>query len=266
MRDKVRIRPRPGYDNVYEIRWLVIKGKVSATFKPDETKRELARVRRSRNVPSNADVVLNTDGSVLFDGFVDESVQQGHVEEVVYFDMPEKERLVFLLTHSVGRNTQYKCFDCPGQRRLEALWWLTCFHHNDPESLRKATMDKKFVGKPYARRLIKEIGEASPRTQDSFYAAIAYSPSTRKCKYEFECENLWEAVDSALKRVPAEDARIVAWSRNGYCALVLGKDGEHGWAWATNSKSAAISRARKECQKRTTTKCEEPVWVFSGQP
>ena len=87
----------------------------------------------------------------------------------------------------------------------------------------------------------------------SSYAAIAYSEKTGKYGYSFQQPARSTAETVALRNCKADDAKIVTWARNGFCALAVGD----GTAWgigysygdgATNT--SAKERALAECQTR----------------
>jgi serine/threonine-protein kinase len=88
------------------------------------------------------------------------------------------------------------------------------------------------------------------------YAAIAYSPSTGAYGYGYNYGSRWSAEAAALRNCKADDARIVTWVNNGFCALAVGDDKSCwgvGWEYgdgATNT--AAMRRALQEANKRTT--------------
>jgi hypothetical protein len=97
----------------------------------------------------------------------------------------------------------------------------------------------------------------------SCYAAIAYSPATGKYGNSYNYTTLAEAQRRALSHCPAKDARVVVWSKNGYCALATGKDGLYGWGYGSTAKEAQ-THAMAECKKRTTD-CHILQTVYSGR-
>jgi hypothetical protein len=88
------------------------------------------------------------------------------------------------------------------------------------------------------------------------YAAIAYSKSTGNYGYAYNHGSRAAAEASALKYCKADDAFIVCWVNNGFCALALGDDREaygYGYSFgdgATNT--SAKNRALLEARRRTT--------------
>jgi hypothetical protein len=88
------------------------------------------------------------------------------------------------------------------------------------------------------------------------YAAIAYSPATGKMGYAYNYGSRWSAEAAALKNCKADDARIVTWVNNGFCALALGDDDSCwgvGWSYGDGATNTyARNRALQECGKRTT--------------
>jgi len=97
----------------------------------------------------------------------------------------------------------------------------------------------------------------------SYYAAIAYSPATGKYGYSYNFTTLADAQRRALAHCPAKDARVVVWSKEGYCALATGKDGSYGWGYGTTAAQAQ-AHALAECNK-LTTECHILQTVYSGR-
>jgi serine/threonine-protein kinase len=96
------------------------------------------------------------------------------------------------------------------------------------------------------------------------YAAIAYSQSTGAIGWSYGCCSQAEAEDLALQNCDGDDAQIVTWARNAYCAIALGDDdGAYGAAWGV-CQAEAERRALAECGK-STTGCYIARWVFSGE-
>jgi serine/threonine-protein kinase len=95
------------------------------------------------------------------------------------------------------------------------------------------------------------------------YAAIAYSPSTGNIGYSYNCCSLAEARRLALDNCDGEDADVVTWARNAYCALALGDDaGAYGTAWG-RTRAEAESLALQWCSQNTTNGYIAR-WVYSG--
>jgi len=88
------------------------------------------------------------------------------------------------------------------------------------------------------------------------YAAIAYSPKTGNYGYAYACGSRWQAERLALKKCEADDAKIVCWVNNGFCALALGDDKSCwgvGWEYGDGATNIDAKRsALEECSKRTT--------------
>jgi hypothetical protein len=87
------------------------------------------------------------------------------------------------------------------------------------------------------------------------YAAIAYSPTTGKYGYAYNHGSRWAAQTAALRSCKADDARIVTWVHNGFCALALGDDVSAwgiGYSYGDGATNTyAKQRALHECSKRT---------------
>jgi hypothetical protein len=88
------------------------------------------------------------------------------------------------------------------------------------------------------------------------YAAIAYSVATGN----YGTANNWDtrqgAEEAALANCKADDARIVAWVQNGFCALALGDD-KSKWAYGVSynigaTNVDAMARALAACRAQTT--------------
>jgi hypothetical protein len=71
------------------------------------------------------------------------------------------------------------------------------------------------------------------------YGAIAYSPSTGKYGYSYNCYSEGEAERIALRNCRAADAEVEVWVENGWAALAVGDDGSYGYGWSTFSLAAA---------------------------
>src|SRR5262249_48977445 len=90
----------------------------------------------------------------------------------------------------------------------------------------------------------------------STYAAIAYSPATGNYGYAYNHGSRAAAETAAIRYCKADDARIVTWVNNGFCALALGDDQEAwgvGWSYGDGATNTyAKTRALQEARKRTT--------------
>ena len=88
------------------------------------------------------------------------------------------------------------------------------------------------------------------------YAAIAYSPKTGKYGYAYGQSTRDIAEGIAKRHCKVDDARVVTWVHNGWCALAVGEKGTYGVGWsygngATNRN--AKENAIDECKKRSKT-------------
>jgi hypothetical protein len=98
---------------------------------------------------------------------------------------------------------------------------------------------------------------------DAYYAAAAFSQSTGTAGYSYNCRSKAQAKRMALKNCDADDAEIVGWVKNGYCALAVGKDpGSYGWAGASAEEDAK-AQALEKCGEYTTG-CYILFTVYSG--
>jgi serine/threonine-protein kinase len=94
-------------------------------------------------------------------------------------------------------------------------------------------------------------------TGDSF-GAIAYSEKTGK--YGYACNKPSRDIAETLARryckaqdPKADDAKVVVWVHNGFCAPAVGDRGAWGIGWSNGngaSNTAAKERALKECARR----------------
>ena len=94
------------------------------------------------------------------------------------------------------------------------------------------------------------------RIDPNSFAAIAYSPGTRRFSHVSGYRTRIGAEQAALDGCPEEDARIVGWVNNGFLALALGEDDD---CWGVGyfyggriTNKMAEERALAECAKRTT--------------
>ena len=122
---------------------------------------------------------------------------------------------------------------------------------------------------PYWRRMRENPpyweteSQSPPRHDSSGYAAIAYSRTTGKWGYSHGYGSRAGAEQAAVRRCPEDDAKILVWTRNSWCALALGDDKSfYGWAWA-GSASEAKRLAMEKCRAGTTN-CYIAVCVYSG--
>ena len=114
----------------------------------------------------------------------------------------------------------------------------------------------------FALTCVALLGEARTIRADEVipnsntYAAIAYSPATGNYGYGYNYGTRFDAEAAALRHCKAEDARIVTWVNNGFCALALGDDKSTwgvGWRYGPGASNADAKRtALNECAKRTT--------------
>ena len=93
-------------------------------------------------------------------------------------------------------------------------------------------------------------------TPGDHYAAIAYSPATGSYGYSYGCATSSRAEAIALGHCKGEDARIVCWVHNGFCALAVGDDRSCwgiGYTYGPGANNIdARQRALNECAQRTT--------------
>lgn len=105
----------------------------------------------------------------------------------------------------------------------------------------------------------QDLPAARPRPisiQPNSIAAIAYSPSSGDYGYAHNYRDRAEAQNAALAGCKAEDARVVCWVNEGYCALAIGDDRSvwgvgHVFGPGVNSADAE-KKAIADCSARTT--------------
>jgi serine/threonine-protein kinase len=92
----------------------------------------------------------------------------------------------------------------------------------------------------------------TPGGYKTYYAALAFSPSTGKYGYSHDWLARINAERVALKNCKADDARLLVVVGNGFCALALGDDKTaYGFGYA-ETEAEAKKIALRECRKRTT--------------
>jgi hypothetical protein len=103
---------------------------------------------------------------------------------------------------------------------------------------------------------------ASARADDT-YAAIAYSESSGRYGYSYGYSTRAAAEDRAVTECNTDDAKVVIWCRNAYCALAVSDEGAYGYAWATTERQAK-SIASQKCRDYGGVKVRIAVSVYSG--
>lgn len=90
--------------------------------------------------------------------------------------------------------------------------------------------------------------------KDDQYAAIAYSRKTEKYGFAHGCYSREIAERQAIRNCPADDAKIVTWVCNGFCALAVGENGAWGGGYSNDaraSNTAAKNAALRACAKHS---------------
>jgi serine/threonine-protein kinase len=97
-------------------------------------------------------------------------------------------------------------------------------------------------------------------TDESYFGAIAYSPSTRAHGWAFDYSSRREAEQRALKhcRRHADDCIVPVWFRNACGSLAIGANG-YGSGWGT-SRKLAETYAVQSCS-RYSDGCAVVRWV-----
>jgi hypothetical protein len=105
-----------------------------------------------------------------------------------------------------------------------------------------------------------DSGEAS---SSDLYAAIAYSPSTGNYASTTKAGSQEEAQTACLNACNADDAVVVTWCKNAFCALAVGSDGSYGAAWA-NTQADAESQALAACNQDASPNIVASVGAGDG--
>jgi Domain of unknown function (DUF4189) len=86
---------------------------------------------------------------------------------------------------------------------------------------------------------------------DDTYAAIAYSPKTKGYGYGDKFGSRKAAEEKALAECDGDDAQLLVWVKNGWCAVAVGDDGKYGWSDGngTGDRDEARKTAIAECTK-----------------
>src|SRR5439155_18582498 len=119
-----------------------------------------------------------------------------------------------------------------------------------------------FLGLLIAAGLLCLAIPASARADDT-YAAIAYSESTAKYGYSYGYSTRAAAEDRAVTECNADDAKVVIWCRNAYCALAVSDEGAYGYAWAATERQAKTIASQK-CRDFGGVHVRIAVSVYSG--
>jgi hypothetical protein len=82
----------------------------------------------------------------------------------------------------------------------------------------------------------------------SGFGAVAYSASTGKYGWAWQCNSYIDAENTAAYSVGAPDARALYWGQNTYLALAVGASGATGWGSGMFKRSARKS-ALQNCRQ-----------------
>ena len=88
---------------------------------------------------------------------------------------------------------------------------------------------------------------AAARADDA-YAAIAYSPKTGAYGYGDKFDSRKAAEQKALAECKADDAQIIVWCVNNWCALAVGDNNAYGYGYNKDG-DAACKTTLAECSK-----------------
>ena len=117
-----------GFSNVTVVECISIRGAVQFNFIPDSTTSDLATLNLYPKT-----WILKRNGKFAVSLFL-RNVEYD-ISAIVFCDLPEQDRLVMSVKLAAGGLR--RSFDCQGQRRLEALWFLACIEQSNPNLSRK---------------------------------------------------------------------------------------------------------------------------------
>jgi hypothetical protein len=99
------------------------------------------------------------------------------------------------------------------------------------------------------------------------YAAVAFSPSTGKYGYGWNCGSLGQAERIALSYCQEPDAKVISWVRFGWSVLVISEDDAYGHATSYGdgaSSRIALDRATAQMRKHSDKPIKTILIVCSG--
>lgn len=108
----------------------------------------------------------------------------------------------------------------------------------------------RFVMAAVLVAVIPLTAPVSAFAQDT-YAAIAFSVETGSRGFGYQFDSQKKAEKEALAQCRGDDAKIVVWVKNGWCALAVGDNNKYGFGHA-DDRDTAQNRAIAECRKRTS--------------
>lgn len=75
------------------------------------------------------------------------------------------------------------------------------------------------------------------------YAAVAYSPATRRYYYSYNHSSRSEAEQAALRGLNKWDGRVAGWVKGGFFALAVGSSGSWrtGWSYGDGASNSAAA-------------------------
>lgn len=89
------------------------------------------------------------------------------------------------------------------------------------------------------------------RAEGDLYSAVAYSSSTGRYGYSYNCASLERASARAIAECNAADASVRIWTKNGHIAIVRGSGSAIGWGYAPD-EATARQLALEHCLKRSS--------------
>jgi hypothetical protein len=108
---------------------------------------------------------------------------------------------------------------------------------------------------------------AQDNTNDSSrYGALAYSPKTGKYGYAWDQLTRTAAEELARAECKANDAKVLAWVRTGWAALVIAEDKSYGYDEVNGdgaNSEAAYQKALKKLRNYSNAKVKTII-IVSG--
>ncbi len=99
---------------------------------------------------------------------------------------------------------------------------------------------------------------------DDTYAAIAYSEKTGHYGYGYNFDTCAAAEEQALSECKGDDAKIVVWARNAWCALAISDNGPYGWAYG-DSEETVKDTALQKCKDAGGKNAHIAVFGYSSK-
>jgi len=103
---------------------------------------------------------------------------------------------------------------------------------------------------------------AQSSLDENWYAALAYSDSTRSWGYSYGYASQEEAEKEAIRRCNASDARVLTWARNQWICFARASNSGYGYSSAATAEEAQ-AEAVQHCANRGGG-CQVLVLVYAN--